>query len=159
MITKRVLGRVAGAALLSSALVSPASADGLSRFQDAIKNAPPGALTYKSAKSLGDNGFVLEGVVFKPPAEKTGTKAEPIEIKRVSIEDFDFASTDKKQPPNFMKLRAEGIAISGKPIEGVDLQQVAGIDKITADFQLDYRFEPDIVTFICLWANTAALLL
>jgi hypothetical protein len=137
-----VLGRIAAASLLFSWLALPAAADGLSRLEKALKEAPPGTLTYKSGKALGDNGFVLEGVVVTPPPDKTaGAKAEPIEIKRVTVEDFDFAAIDKKAPPNFARMRAEGIVVGAKPAEGVDLPQLAGIDKITADFQLDYRFD------------------
>ncbi|MBV9824376.1 MAG: hypothetical protein JO001_01650 [Alphaproteobacteria bacterium] len=144
MVIRRVLGRSAAAVVVVCAVSLPASADGLSRFEAAIKQAPPGMLTYKGSKSLGDNGFVLENVVLTPPPDKTGGgKSEPINIKRVSVEDFDFASVDKNQPPNFIKVRAEGILISGKPTEGVDLKQMADIDNLTADFQLDYRFEPD----------------
>src|SRR5207253_2963807 len=138
------LGRVAAVTLLLCGLALPATADGLSRFQEAMKQAPAGSLTYKNAKALGENGFVLDDVVLTPPPDKTqGAKAEPIAIKRVSIEDFDFASVDKNLPPNFIKMRAEGIAIGAKPLEGVDLAQMAGLDKVTADFQLDYRFEPE----------------
>ena len=78
-----------------------------------------------------------------PPPDKAGAKTEPVAIKRVAVEDFDFASVDKDLPPNFIKMRAEGIAIGTKPIEGVDLAQLAGLDKITADFQLDYRLDPE----------------
>lgn len=140
----------AGAACLVACVVAlPAAADGLSRFEEAMKQAPAGSLTYKSAKTLGDSGFVLDDVVLTPPPDKTpdsktpGAKAEPIAIKRVSVEDFDFASVDKKLPPNFIKMRVEGILIGAKPAEGIDLSKLAGIDKITADFQLDYRLDPE----------------
>src|SRR5581483_10131683 len=53
------------------------------------------------------------------------------------------SSVDKDAPPNFLKMRAEGIAISNKPAEGVDLAQLAGLNKITADFLLDYRLDPE----------------
>ncbi len=140
----RVLDRMAVAGLLFCWLALPAAADGLSRFEEAMKQAPAGTLTYKSAKALGDNGFVLEGVVVTPPPDKTpGAKAEPVEIKRIAVEDFDFASVDKKAPPNFARVRVEGIVIGAKPAEGIDLAELAGIDKITADFQLDYRLDPD----------------
>ncbi len=140
----RVLDRMAVASLLFWWLALPAAADGLSRFEEAMKQAPAGTLTYKSAKALGDNGFVLEGVVVTPPPDKTpGAKAEPVEIKRIAVEDFDFASVDKKAPPNFARVRVEGIVIGAKPAEGIDLAELAGIDKITADFQLDYRLDPD----------------
>lgn len=144
MARARIFGCLAAIMLLLCGLALPAAADGLGRFEAAMKQAPPGSLTYKSAKTLGDNGFVIEDVVLTPPPDKTqGAKAEPIAIKRVAVEDFDFASVDKNQPPRFIKLRAEGIAIADKPVEGVDLAQMAGIDKVTADFQLDYRLDPD----------------
>jgi hypothetical protein len=141
---RRVLGGVAVASLFFCGLALPAAADGLSRFEEAMKQAPAGTLTYKSAKALGDNGFVLEGVVMTPPPDKTpGAKAEPVEVKRIAVEDFDFAAIDKKAPPNFARVRVEGIVIGAKPAEGIDLAELAGVDKITADFQLDYRLDPD----------------
>jgi hypothetical protein len=141
----RILGRVLPAAVLLLWIAAPAEADGLGRFEQLIKpELPPGSLTYKSAKALGDGGFVLDGVVVTPPPDKTaGTKAEPIEIKRISVEDLDFPALEKKQPPNFARVRIEGIEITGKPAEGVDLKELAGLDKLTADFQIDYRFEPE----------------
>ena len=140
----RTLRGLAVGAALGLGLTAPAMADGLAQFEKLIKpQLPPGSLTYKSAKALGDNGFVLEGVVVTPPPDTPGGKAEPIAIKRLAVEDFDFTSFDKQAPPNFAKVRIEGLAISGKPAEGVDLKQLAGIDKISADFQLDYRLEPD----------------
>jgi hypothetical protein len=131
--------------LVSAWLALPAgAADGLSRFKDAMKDAPPDALSYKSGKALGDSGFVLEDVVINPPPDATGgTKAEPVPIKRITVEDFDFASVDKNVPPNFLKLRLEGIAIGPKPAEGVDLKAMTGLDKIVADFQLDYRVDAE----------------
>lgn len=136
-----VFGRMAIATLIFCVLALPAAADGLSRFEEAMKQAPAGTLTYKSAKALGDNGFVLEGVVA---TDKTsGTKSEPVEIKRIAVEDFDFAALDKKAPPNFARVRVEGIVVGAKPAEGIDLAELAGIDKITADFQLDYRLDPE----------------
>jgi hypothetical protein len=140
----RVWGRIAVASLLFCWSALAAAADGLSRFEEAMKEAPAGTLTYKSAKALGDNGFVLEGVVVTPPPDKTpAAKTEPVEIKRITVEDFDFAALDKKAPPNFARVRVEGIVIGTKPAEGVDLAELAGIDRITADFQLDYRLDPE----------------
>src|SRR5438552_2443020 len=138
MLTTRTLGRWTAAALLLGGLTLPAAADGLSRFEDAIKQAPPGSFSYKSGKALGDSGFVLDGVVVTPPPDATaGAKAEPVQINRIAVEDFDFASIDKNAPPNFVKLRVEGIAIGPKPAEGLDLKEMTGLDKISADFQLD----------------------
>jgi hypothetical protein len=141
---RRVLG-ISAAALFLLATTRPGWADGLSRFDRTIKpKIPPGALTYKSAKGLGDSGFLLEDVVITPPPDKTpGSKAEPINVKRIAVEDFDFASIEKETPPNFVKVKVEGIAIAGKPAEGVDLKELAGIDSISADLVLDYRLEPE----------------
>jgi hypothetical protein len=144
MLITRTLGRWSAAAVLVWGLALPAAADGLSRFEEAIKQAPAGSFVYKSGKSLGDSGFILEGVVLTPPPDATaGTKAEPIAIKRISVEDFDFAAVDKNTPPNFVKLRVEGIAIGPKPAEGVDLKEMTGLDKVLADFQLDYRVDAE----------------
>lgn len=138
------MGCLAAVTLLLCGPALPAAADGLSRFEAAIKEAPPGSLTYKAGKALGDNGFVIEDVVLTPPPDKTkGAKAEPIAIKRVTVEEFDFASAEKKEPPRFLKLRAEGIVIDNKPVAGVDLAKMAGLNQVTADFQLDYRLDPD----------------
>jgi hypothetical protein len=124
-------------------LGSPASADGLDRFEKLLKpKIPAGSLTYKSAKGLGDSGFVLEDVTITPPPDQSN-KAEPVHVKRISVEDLDFASIEKEASPNFARVKAEGILIEGKPAEGIDLKELAGIDKATADFQLDYRLDPD----------------
>ena len=40
-------------------------------------------------------------------------------------------------------MRIEGIAIGPKPAEGVDLKEMTGLDKLLADFQLDYRVDPE----------------
>jgi hypothetical protein len=135
-------GRLAVASLFLCWLAFPAAADGLNRFQEALKDAPPGVFTYKSGKPLGENGFVLEGVVVTPPPDATGgAKAEPVPIKRISVEDFDFGSIDKNVAPNFVKMRVEGIEIGPNPADGVDLKAMTGLDKIAADFQLDYRVD------------------
>ena len=129
---------------LSLSLATPALADGMAKFEELIKpQLPEGSLTYKSGKALGDNGFVLEGVVVTPPPDTPSGKTEPIAIKKISVEDFDFAAFEKQTPPTFAKVRIEGIAVSDKPAEGIDLKQMAGIDKFNMDFLLDYRLEPE----------------
>jgi len=144
MTRARILACAVAAGLFLVAPALPAAADGLSRFEQAIKEAPPGVLTYKSGKALGDNGFVLEGVIVDPDPDATGSgKAEPVKIERIAVEDFDFASIDKNVAPNFVKLRAEGIVIGAKSVEGIDLKEMVGLDKVTADFQLDYRVDAE----------------
>jgi hypothetical protein len=56
---------------------------------------------------------VLEDVVVTLPVDATGgTKAEPVAIKRVTVENFDFAGLDKRVPL-FLKIRIEGITVAG----------------------------------------------
>lgn len=135
--------------LLLAGLAPLAAADGLGRFQEMLRQAPHGVLRYERGKALGDNGFVLENVTVKPPPEATegmtaeGLKAEPIHIDRIAVEDFDFASYQKNEPPNFAKLRAEGIAIGAQSFEAFDFRELTGRDTITADVQLDYRVDPE----------------
>jgi (2Fe-2S) ferredoxin len=132
----------AGAAVLLLLAAGGAKADGLERFKKLLNAEAGQVLVFKSAKALGDNGFVLEDVTITPPPEQT-SKAEPVQVKRIAVEDLDFASIEKKASPNFARVRAEGIAIAGKMAEGVDLKELAGIDNVIADFQLDYRLDPD----------------
>ena len=143
----RLAVAVLGFALLAA---GPASADGLSRFEKSIKpQIPAGALTYKSSKALGDNGFVLSDVVVTPPPTDKDSKdpPQPINIKTITVEDLDFDAIDKQQPPLFAKVKIEGVATGSNPGGAFDLKQLAGIDKLTADFLLDYRLVADSKTF------------
>ena len=141
----RIFGRLLPAALLLLWVALPAEADGLQRFEKLLKpDIKDNALVYKSAKALGDSGFVLDDVTITPPPDATGgTKAEPVKVKRIAVEDLDFASVEKKAAPNFARVRVEGVVINAKPAEGIDLKELAGLDKLTVDFQVDYRFEPE----------------
>jgi hypothetical protein len=133
----------AAAALVLLSVAAPAKADGLDRFNTLVKpKVKHDGLVYKNAKALGDSGFVLEDVTVKP-APENAAKVAPVHIKRVSVEDLDFASIEKDVSPNFARIRAEGIVVEGKAVEGVDLKEMAGIDNLVADFQLDYRLDPD----------------
>src|SRR5258708_4152370 len=122
---------------------APVAADGLTRFEKSIKpQIPPDTMTYKSGKGLGNNGFVLEGVVIKIPPSDDNPKPEPIAIKTITVEDLDFDAVEKQEPPMFAKVRIEGIA-SGTKAAGFDLKQLAGLDKLSADFLIDYKLEPE----------------
>jgi len=144
MRTLKRLGLAAGAWVLVVAAFGPAHADGLSKFNEQIKaKLPPDTLKYKSAKALGDNGFELDDVIFTPPPDATGgAKAEPVKIKSITVDELDFDSVGKQAPPNFLKMRIEGVDIGEKPAEGVDLKAMTGLDKLSADFQFDYRIDP-----------------
>ena len=127
---------------------APARADGLSRFEKSIKpQIPPGTLTYKDAKALGDSGFELSDVVITPPPSDPKDKPEPIAIKTITVENLDFDAIEKQDPPLFAKLRFDGISASGNPGGAFDLKQLTGADKLTADFQLEYKLAPEQKTF------------
>ncbi len=148
--TKTRLGVMLVAGLWLAVSVSmPARADGLDRFKKVIEpQIPAGAFTYKGAKALSDDGFVLEDAVFTPPPTEADKdkKPEPINIKTVTVEHFDFDSAEKQQPPLFAKVKFDGVT-SGGQAAGFDLKQMAGIDNISADFGFDYRLDPDKRTF------------
>jgi hypothetical protein len=145
MATMRRLAVAAGAWLLVAALAAPAGADGLAKFKELIEaKLPPGTLEYKDAKALGDNGFMLSGVTVTPPQD-AGSK--PAKIKAITVDDADFAALEKETPPSFVKMRVEGIEIPADATEGVNLKELAGIDKLIADLQLDYRLDADKKTF------------
>lgn len=144
----RIFRGLAPAALFLLWIVQPAFADGLAQFEKIVKpQIPEGALIYKSARALGDSGFVLEGVVVTEPAE-AGEKKQPIAIKKLTVEDFDFAGFQKDQAPTFIKARAEGIAMGANPADGVDLKELLGVDHVDADIGLDYRLDPKQKTMI-----------
>jgi len=142
--TRYVLMLAAGFSL-AVATAGPAGADGLSRFEKAIKpQIPPGTFAYKSGKALGDDGFVLEDVVVTPPPTDAtkDEKPQPIAIKTITVEKLDFDAIEKQQPPLFAKVKFDGIT-SGSNAGGFDLKQLAGIDKVAADFGFDYALDAD----------------
>jgi len=148
--TKPRLGVMLVAAFwLALSAVAPARADGLDRFKKVIEpQLPAGSFTYKSAKALGDDGFVLEDAVYTPPpsdADKDA-KPEPIAIKTLTVEHFDFDSAEKQQTPLYAKVKFDGVTSAGKA-GGFDLKEMAGIDNIAADFGFDYKLDPDKRTF------------
>ena len=74
--------------------------------------------TYKSAKAVGNDGCTLEGVVITLTADADKKeKPEPIAIKTIAVEELDFDSIEKNQPPLSAKLRIEGIAASNNAKE------------------------------------------
>ena len=143
----RLLAAAACVALLTA---GPASADGLDRFEKSIKSQiPDGALTYKSSKALGDDGFVLNDVVVTPPPTGADSKdkQQPINIKTITVDHLDFDAIEKKQPPLFADIKIEGISSDSNPGGAFDLKQFTGLDKVNADFQIDYKLKPDAKTF------------
>jgi hypothetical protein len=149
MAKMRIIGLVAVGLVAGWAMAGPAAADGLSKFEKTLKpQIPPDTLTYKSAKAVGDDGFTLEGVVLTLPADADKKeKAEPINIKTIAVEDLDFDSIEKNQPPLYAKIRIEGVAASNNPGGGIDLKQMVGIDKLSADLQLEYKLDTEKQAF------------
>lgn len=124
---------------------APARADGLDRFKKVIEpQIPAGTFSYKSAKALGDDGFVLQDAVYTPPPSDADKdkKPDPINIKILTVEHFDFDSAEKQQTPLYAKVKFDGVTSGGKA-GGFDLKEMAGIDNVSADFGLDYRLDPD----------------
>jgi hypothetical protein len=148
---QRVKTRLTASAAVFTCLLwtagTASAADGLDRFKKSIEpQIPPGTLSYKTGKALGDNGFELDDVVITPPPTDTNKKPEPIAIKAVTVETLDFDAVEKQQPPLFAKLKFDGIT-GGSNAGGLDLKQMAGIDKVSADFGVDYKLDPDKKTF------------
>jgi len=148
MAKMRIIGLLAAGMWLALVTAGPASADGLTRFEKSIKpQIPAGALTYKSGKALGDDGFELDNaVITPPPSDPAKDKPQPISVKAITVEHLDFDAIEKQQPPLFAKLKFDGIT-SGSNAAGFDLKQLAGIDSVAADFGVDYRLDGDKKTF------------
>jgi hypothetical protein len=129
---------------LALSMSVPARADGLDRFKKVIEpQIPAGTFSYKSSKALGDDGFVLQDAVYAPPApDAKSPKPDPINIKTITVEHFDFDSAEKQLTPLYAKVKFDGVTSSGNA-GGFDLKQLAGIDSVSADFGLDYRLDPD----------------
>lgn len=148
MAKKRIIG-LAAVIVWVGLSASPVFADGLAEFEKTLKpQIPPGTLTYKSSKALGDDGFVLEGVVITPPPSDPakGDKPQPIAVKTVTVETLDFESIEKKQPPLYAKIKFDGIT-TGSSAGGFDLKEMAGVDSLSADFGINYELDPDDKTF------------
>lgn len=148
MARKRIIG-LAAVIVWVGLSASPVFADGLAEFEKTLKpQIPPGTLTYKSSKALGDDGFVLEGVVITPPPSDPakGDKPQPIAVKTVTVETLDFDSIEKKQPPLYAKIKFDGIT-TGSNAGGFDLKEMAGVDSLSADFGINYELDPDDKTF------------
>jgi hypothetical protein len=145
----RIFSLAAVTVWIGLSTAGPASADGLALFKKSIEPLiPPGALTYKGSKSLGDDGFALTDAVITPPPSDAakGDKPQPISVKAITVEHLDFEAIEKKQPPLFAKVKFDGIT-SGSNAAGFDLKQMAGIDKVAADFGINYKLDAAKKTF------------
>jgi hypothetical protein len=85
-------------------------------------------------------------VVITPPESDKDKKPQPINVKTITVERFDFDSVEKQQPPLYAKVKFDGVT-AGSSAGGFDLKQMANIDNVAADFGIDYRLDGDKKTF------------
>src|SRR4029077_2711138 len=64
-----------------------------------------------------------------------------------TVDNLDFDAIEKQQPPLFAKVEIDGITTGSNPGGAFDLKQLAGIDKVNADFKLDYKLKGDAKIF------------
>ncbi|MBI1209716.1 MAG: hypothetical protein GC191_20835 [Azospirillum sp.] len=144
--------RIVTLAAIALAVAPPLSAvargeDGLSRFEALIKpHMPAGALTWGSGKGLGASGFELRDVTVTPPPEgepgKPPKPVMPVNIERITVEDLDLDALAKDQPPGFARVHVVGLVVPAAALDdGAAALAMIGLDKLVADFTLDYRLE------------------
>ncbi|MBI1776706.1 MAG: hypothetical protein HYR63_15275 [Proteobacteria bacterium] len=114
-----------------------AAADGLGRFESAIKPKLTG-LSYGSGSALGPAGFALSDVRIVVPGDKPGVRPTTVQAKRVVVEDIDFDHTGDTDFPHFLKLRVEAASADG---EAGDWLGRYGFRGLASDLVLDYRFD------------------
>lgn len=125
--------------LLSTAALAET---GLERFEREVKpRIQLDTFTYKSAETLGDQGFVLHDVVAVMPANQaTGDKGRTLKIDTVTVEalDFERVNGDPDDAPRFAKLRLEGMTGDDDTLALLDAY---GIPRVPMDIALDYRID------------------
>ncbi|MCW5733450.1 MAG: hypothetical protein KIS73_04965 [Enhydrobacter sp.] len=146
----RLIKLLATAVLAWALVVGGAAAqNGLERFEREIKpQIQLEKLTYGSAQSLGNAGFVLTDVVAVLPANpSTGDKASTIEIDRLTVEALDFDRmkdiTDDEMP-RFAKLKIEGLTGDEEIFAALGAY---GVPRVPVDVVLDYRLDGAARTF------------
>jgi hypothetical protein len=132
---------VAAAVIAGLALIGGARADGLSRFEQELKPkiGPEIGLTYGSASALGPSGFVLNDVRATLKDDTPGAAETPVAIRRIAVEDIDFDNANSPDGPNFLRMRLEGVSVSG---EAGDWLKSHGLGDGAADLAIDYRLDP-----------------
>jgi hypothetical protein len=116
---------------------------GLARFEREIKpQIELKTFTYKSAETLGDDGFVLNQVLAVMPASPaTGDKESTLKIDKITVEALDFErmkNVKDDDMPRFAKIRLEGM--SGDE-EMFALLDPYGLPRVPIDVRLDYRLD------------------
>lgn len=131
--------------LLSTAALAET---GLERFEREVKpQIQLKTLTYKSAETLGDHGFVLHDVVAVMPANHaTGDKDTTLDVEKVTVEalDFERVNGNTDDPPRFAKLKLEGVTGDEDTFALLDPY---GIPRVPMDIALDYRLDGATTVF------------
>jgi hypothetical protein len=125
-------------------LATAATAEtGLERFEREVRpQIELKTFTYKSAETLGDEGFVLNQVMAVMPASAaTGDKESTLKIDKVTVEALDFErmkNIKDDDMPRFAKIRLEGMSGDEEMFAMLDLY---GIPRTPMDVALDYRLD------------------
>lgn len=125
-------------------LATAATAEtGLERFERQIKpQIELKTFVYKSAETLGDQGFVLNQVMAVMPASPaTGDKESTLKIDKVTVEALDFdrlKNVKDDDMPRFAKIKLEGMSGDEDMFTMLDPY---GIPRVPMDVVLDYRLD------------------
>jgi hypothetical protein len=116
---------------------------GLERFEREIRpQIELKTFTYKSAATLGDQGFVLNQVMAVIPANPaTGDKESTLKIDKITVEALDFErmkNVKDDDMPRFAKIRLEGMSGDEEMFAALDPY---GIPRVPIDVLLDYRLD------------------
>jgi hypothetical protein len=116
---------------------------GLERFEREIRpQIDLKTFTYKSAETLGNQGFVLNQVMAVMPASPaTGDRESTLKIDKVTVESLDFErlkNATGDEMPRFAKIRLEGMSGDEETFAALDPY---GIPRVPIDMLLDYRLD------------------
>lgn len=139
--TKRAGAALAAGLIAILCAAVPASADGLTRFQQEIlPKLRKGEFAYEKASALGANGFVLEKVVVSSPAETGRPARTELRVARIEVEELDFEGFVAGQA-RFAKVAAKGMVMPENGAFAADARRF-GAAMSPADGRLEYRWDP-----------------
>ncbi len=118
--------------------------DGLSRFRDLVESAPPGAVAYDQGTALGNEGFELTGVTLTDPDQQD---APPIRIDRLRVDRIDFDGIESDEVPAYARVQITGLEVPIEAVPDREMLTALGIERLTADFSLDYAFDESTRAF------------
>jgi hypothetical protein len=141
------MGLAVIAFLVGVSLAGARAETGLQRFESQIKpQLEFKKFTYATASTLGDKGFVLNGVVLVVPgSDATKGKDTTVKIEKVTVEEVDFDRLKKEghnadDVPRFVKLRIDRME-GDEVLSGMLVPY--GVPKAPVDLAVDYRLDTD----------------